>query len=443
MRDLRVRPPDKEATTPRPGHDAFADDPASGVPTDPDLHGQRARRRRRALGAGLVALGLAAGFAAVLVWTGEAMPLARSVWWLFDPPPPVAVGVTPAADTVDVRLDAPVRVTAEHGHLTKVEVVAGDGEKLKGKLLHEGRRWQSDAPLQPGTNYTVRWSAVNLQDKPKRNTTGFSTLTPDGELEIVSRLPLDGETVGVGQPIILGFSQPVENKEAVERALTVTNSKNPVGAWSWFGDDQIRYRPAQYWPAYSTVDVTADLAGLDAGGGVWGVENWSLDFEVGAKQISTVDVTTHTMTVEVDGEMVREMPMSAGRPGWDTQNGVHLVMEKVGSMVMDSASFGMAGLYTQAVDYAVRLTNSGEFVHAAPWSVGDQGSSNVSHGCINLSTDNAGWYFEMAQRGDLVEVVGSDKPPEQTDGMIAWNQSFTDWNQGSALPDMPRAIQPV
>lgn len=449
MRDLRSDPLDKEATK-RPDNDPLAEVitgelPDLGLPDPEEVERQERRRHRRGLllRAGLPTLAVAAVAAGLLTWTEAGRSVGRSAVWLVNPPPPVQVGVSPAKGAEDVRLDAPVRVKAEHGRLTEVEVVGEDGKRLAGKLSPKGHRWESTRPLQPGTRYTVRWAAVNAQDTPRRDRTGFTTLTPDAKLEVASVLPVDGETVGVGQPIVIGFSQPVENKEAVEQALTVTNTKHRVGAWHWTSDDQVRYRPAQYWPAHSKVRLTADLAGVDAGGGVWGVKDWSLSFDVGAKQVSTVDVTTHTMTVEVDGEVVREMPMSAGRPGWDTQNGIHWVMEKFDFMVMDSATFGMPGLYTQPVSYATRISGDGEFVHAAPWSVGDQGSANVSHGCINLSTDNAGWFFEMAQRGDIVEVVGSPEPPQPTDGVIEWNQSFVDWSEGSALSDAPSSTQPI
>ena len=82
---------------------------------------------------------------------------------------------------------------------------------------------------------------------------------------------------------------------------------------------------------------------------------------------------------------------------------------------------------------ATLLTRSGEFIHAAPWSVGSQGSANVSHGCTGMSTDQAAWLYAMTRRGDVVEYTGTDRPMTLDNGFGDWNATWRDYRAGSAL----------
>jgi len=251
-------------------------------------------------------------------------------------------------------------------------------------------------------------------------------------------MPLDGETVGVGLPIGVWFSQPVADRAAVERRLQVTSSKPVTGAWHWFADDEVHYRPRSYWPSGARVTLRARLAGTDAGRGVWGVADRTIRFRIGERRVSVVDVTTHRMKVVSGGRTLRVLPVSTGRERYPTTNGVHFVIEKTPVKLMDSSTVGIPrdspGGYYQRVAWSVRISNSGEFVHAAPWSTGAQGRANVSHGCVNLSTANAAWFFRLTRRGDVVEVRGSPKRPGSSFGVADWNMSWTRWLAGSALP---------
>jgi lipoprotein-anchoring transpeptidase ErfK/SrfK len=251
-------------------------------------------------------------------------------------------------------------------------------------------------------------------------------------------MPLDGETVGVGLPIGVWFSAPVADRAAVERRLEVSSSKPVTGAWHWFADNEVHYRPKAYWPSGSKVTLRARLAGTDAGEGVWGVADRAIRFSVGERRISVVDVRTHRMKVTSGGRTLRVLPVSTGRERYPTTNGVHFVLEKNQAKVMDSSTVGIPrngpGGYYQRVAWSVRISNSGEFVHAAPWSTGSQGSANVSHGCVNLSTANAAWFFGQTRRGDVVEVRGSPKRPGRSFGVADWNMSWSRWLAGSALP---------
>ena len=308
---------------------------------------------------------------------------------------------------------------------------------LAGELEDDGRTWVSTGPLAPATRYKVVAEAVEDAGAPTRRRSTFTTLRPRAELR-AAVMPLDGETVGVGLPIGVWFSQPVADRAAVERRLQVTSSKPVTGAWRWFADNEVHYRPRSYWPSGSRVTLRARLAGTDAGRGVWGVADRTIRFRIGERRVSVVDVRAHRMKVVSGGRTLRVLPVSTGGERYPTTNGVHFVVEKTPVKLMDSSTVGIPrgspGGYYQRVAWSVRISNSGEFVHAAPWSTGSQGRANVSHGCVNLSTANAAWFYRLTRRGDVVEVRGSPKRPGASFGVADWNMSWRRWLAGSALP---------
>jgi lipoprotein-anchoring transpeptidase ErfK/SrfK len=350
---------------------------------------------------------------------------------------PVRLTVTPRNRATRVALDAEARVVADSGRLRAVRVTGAGGKRLEGELAEDGRSWASSGALAPATRYRVVAEAVDDAGTPTRRQSSFTTLTPRAELR-AAIMPLDGETVGVGLPIGVWFSEPVADRAAVERRLEVSSSKPVTGAWHWFADNEAHYRPKAYWPSGSKVTLRARLAGTDAGRGVWGVADRTIRFTIGERRVSVVDVRTHRMKVTSGGRTLRVLPVSTGRERYPTTNGVHFVLEKNPVKVMDSSTVGIPrngpGGYYQRVAWSVRISNSGEFVHAAPWSTGSQGSANVSHGCVNLSTANAAWFFRLTRRGDVVEVRGSPKRPGNSFGVADWNMSWSKWLAGSALP---------
>jgi lipoprotein-anchoring transpeptidase ErfK/SrfK len=350
---------------------------------------------------------------------------------------PVRLTVTPRNKATRVALDAEARVVADSGRLRAVRVTAAGGKRLEGELAEDGRSWVSSGALAPATRYRVVAEAVDDAGTPTRRQSSFTTLRPRAELR-AAIMPLDGETVGVGLPIGVWFSEPVADRAAVERRLEVSSSKPVTGAWHWFADNEAHYRPKTYWPSGSKVTLRARLAGTDAGRGVWGVADRTIRFTIGERRVSVVDVRTHRMKVTSGGRTLRVLPVSTGRERYPTTNGVHFVLEKNPVKVMDSSTVGIPrngpGGYYQRVAWSVRISNSGEFVHAAPWSTGSQGSANVSHGCVNLSTANAAWFFRLTRRGDVVEVRGSPKRPGNSFGVADWNMSWSKWLAGSALP---------
>ncbi|GFG53653.1 hypothetical protein CQY20_23590 [Mycolicibacterium agri] len=206
--------------------------------------------------------------------------------------------------------------------------------------------------------------------------------------------PGGGEVVGVGAPIEITFAEPVSNRARAEQSVAITSSDTPTGQFSWLSDRVLQFKPDQFWPAHSPISVTA--------GG------FSTSFETGAKVVGIADIDAHTFTVKIDDEVVREMPASMGKAKFPTPKGTFTAMSKEKTVIMDSRTIGIPLSdpegYKLTVKDAVRITSGGVYVHSAPWSVGSQGYANVSHGCINLSPDNAAWYFDTVRVGDPVIV---------------------------------------
>jgi lipoprotein-anchoring transpeptidase ErfK/SrfK len=201
----------------------------------------------------------------------------------------------------------------------------------------------------------------------------------------------------------------------------------------------VHFRPSTYWPANTKVTLDADLYGVDFGDGVWGEKDRAVSFTIGAKHVSVADAGAHTLTVSDGDQVVQSYPMSAGSNANPTRNGPHVVLQTYDDITMDSSTFGLAvdapGGYRSDVKWATRISNNGEFVHGAPWSAAQQGSSNVSHGCINLTDERAEWFLHFSQPGDVVEVVNSIGPTlSAVDGDIYdWAIGWDDWKAGSAL----------
>ena len=353
------------------------------------------------------------------------------------PTPSAAPVVTVAPqDGETVALGSEVAVSVANGTLTAVSVSDNDGGDVVGALDPSAHSWTSTGALSPATRYLVTATAIDSRGLTTERSSSFTTEAPPKVLG-VKIAPLEGETVGVGMPIIVYFSAPVVNKAAVEKALTVDMSQPVLGGWHWYGTEELHYRPMQYWPTGEQVTLHANLQGVDAGNGVWGTENRTLNFTVGDSHISTVDATTHLMTVVVNGVVARKMDVSTGRDKYPTTSGVHLVLEKSPTVIMDSATVGIPkgspDYYYETVAWDIRISWSGEYVHAAPWSVSEQGRQNVSHGCVNASPADAKWFYGLSLRGDVVTVTGTPRPLQSGNGWTDWNLSWPQWVAGSAL----------
>ncbi|GAA2072909.1 Ig-like domain-containing protein [Actinomadura alba] len=348
---------------------------------------------------------------------------------------PAVLTFTPANGTQKVAPDTGTIVKVTDGKLTQVTVADAKGRKAAGSLAADGRSWRTRWTLAPATTYTIDARATGEDGKQVAGKASFSTLTPARRLES-GMSPLDGEKVGVGMPVQLLLSQPVTDKDAraaVERSLEVKMSQPVEGAWSWVSDREVQFRPREYWATGQRVEVIAHLAGVKAGDGLWGVKDRSLQFTVGERHITKVDAKKHEATVTEGGKTVRTIPVSLGKPGDDSYSGIMIAQEKNPAMVMDSATTGNPGEYRTPTKWNVRMTYSGTFFHSAPWSTGAQGNSNVSHGCVNASPENARWFYDFTRRGDIIEVTGTTRKLRFGNGPTPWAKSWDEWLKGSAL----------
>ncbi|MBC3763510.1 L,D-transpeptidase family protein [Quadrisphaera sp. RL12-1S] len=355
--------------------------------------------------------------------------------------PPVRVSLAvdgvDAAAAGDVTSTRPVvRPTVSGGALQSVVVTAADGTQVAGASAADGA-WSPAEALDRGASYTAVATAAGAGEgaggQPVSARLSFTVAGAD-QVAGVKMMPLDGEVVGVGMPVALIFAVPVPvaDRAGVTGAVSVS-TKAPdgsavEGAWRWVTDSEVHWRPRVYWPAGTAVSVKAPMTQVRVGGR-WGSSDRAADFSVGDAHVSTADTDSHQMTVRVNGAVARVIPISAGRedadPAFVTRSGVHLVLEKHADFLMDGRTVGQD--YATQVKWATRIANSGEFVHGAPWSVAAQGHRNVSHGCLNVSDANAKWFFDLSRRGDVVEVTGTDRAMELTNGLGDWVLSWEQW----------------
>ncbi|TNM45188.1 hypothetical protein FHP29_04475 [Nocardioides albidus] len=341
-------------------------------------------------------------------------------------------------EAADVSVDKVVRVRAEKGTLTSV-VLRSKAGRVEGEIRGDGARWVSSAGLEPGTRYRVRAVARNAEGKEVQRVSTFTTQALSLEQQTYASIaPLQGETVGVGMPVVVNFDLPVTDQASFEKHMTVTSTPAQAGSWFWVSSREAHWRPQSYWQAGTKVSVDVAVNGVSAGAGIYGQEDRKVDFEIGAAHVYKVNARTHQMKVFENGRLLRTLPITTGKEGFTTRSGVKVIMEKYAQKRMNSETVGIARGSAEAYDiddvkWAMRITSSGEFIHAAPWSVGSQGRANVSHGCTGMSIDNAAWLYSMTRRGDVVEYVGTDRAMEPGNGWGDWNVSWPDYVAGSAL----------
>ena len=349
--------------------------------------------------------------------------------------PAATLAVVPAANAAAVAPADPVKVTATGGTLTSVSV-AGSGGAVKGALNPDKTVWTSTDKLGFGARYTVSAVATNADGQKTTTTSAFTTARATRTV-FPAVSPLNGMTVGVGMPIRVYFENPVTDRKAALARMKVTTSVPTVGAWRWFSATEVHWRPKTYWKSGTKVALDTDLRGVSLGAGTYGSVNADrhVAFTIGASHVSIADAKTHRMKVWINGKLTKDFPASLGKevPGRFTHNGVHVVTDKKASMTMDSTTFGLAldaGGYRVPVRFATRISNGGEFVHSAPWSVAQQGKENVSHGCVNLAPANAQWFYGISQPGDVVQVTGTPVPLTGKDTDIPdWTIPWSQWGE--------------
>jgi lipoprotein-anchoring transpeptidase ErfK/SrfK len=327
-----------------------------------------------------------------------------------------------------------VAVRASGGTVHAVTVRSAGGQAVAGTLSADHRSWHSSWTLAVSAQYSVTATAVNAAGKTVTKTSSFRTLAPTNTFQIKIS---EGyrQTYGVGMPVQLTFSQPITDKAAVQRSLQLTSSKPVVGAWSWIDDEHVDFRPREYWPANTRVSFDGHLNGVQGAPGVYGAADLTQSFSIGASLIVVASTATHHMQVYADGKLRYDWPISTGTPGDDTPNGTYLTIDKGNPVEMkpDDIAPGQPGYYDLQVPWSVRFTWSGDFLHDAYWSVGQQGSTNVSHGCVNMPPADAQLYYTMELPGDPVTITGSPAAGKAGDGWTDWFESWAQWAQGSAL----------
>ena len=341
------------------------------------------------------------------------------------PRPAAALSISPADGSRDVATTAAVTVTPAHATVTGITVTLA-GRPVAGEASHGGTVWHSRWALHTSSTYRVTATGRSGSGQPVSAVSAFRTITPPGTLGVHI---LEGyqQTYGVGMPIVLTFSRPVTRKAAVEKALELTTSRRVVGAWSWDGGQSLCFRPRDYWPQNTRVRFTGHFDGVQAAAGVYGVADLKQDFRIGPSLIVTLSTRTHYLKVWYRGKLLGHWPISTGRPGYDTPNGTYLTLEKGNPVRMVGAGYDLL------VPYSVRFPWSGMYIHAADWSVAQQGVDNVSHGCVNLSPAHAQIYYGLASAGDPVTVTGSPAAGTWGDGWTIWFWSWQRLLRGSAL----------
>jgi lipoprotein-anchoring transpeptidase ErfK/SrfK len=343
----------------------------------------------------------------------------------------VRLTISPRDGGRRARPERGISVHALSGTITSVVATGGGGE-VAGHLLHHATVWRTRAPLRTDTSYVVHATASDADGRSVTKTIRFRTLKPT-RIEDTTIFEGHGQTYGVGMPITLTFSTPVVNKRGVERALQLRTSRPVVGAWYWDGDSTVSFRPRSYWPSGTTVRFTGNLDGVEAAPGVYGVHTLRQSFRIGRSLIAVASTTTHRVRIYLDRRLFGDWPISSGKPGDDTPNGTYLTIEKGNPVEMKGPGYDLI------VPWSVRFTWSGDYLHDAYWSVGEQGFTNVSHGCVNLSPANAETYYNLAVPGDPVTITGSPRAGTWGNGWTFW---FLTWRQllaGSALHKAVRA----
>ncbi len=336
------------------------------------------------------------------------------------------VGVSPAA---------PMTFQVEDGKFTNVSLLTPEQKPVSGTLAADGRSWATTEPLGYGRTYQLVAEAVGLGGATT-STMSFTTTSPDNKTKPYL-IPGEGEVVGIGQPVAIQFDENIPDRKAAQEAIKITTEPAVEGAFYWVNNREVRWRPEHFWAPGTKVTIDVNVYGKDLGDGLYGADDIHSNFTIGDAVIFTADDATKQVTVEKNGQVIRTMPTSMGKDSTPTDNGIYIVADKHREIIMDSSTYGVAvnspDGYRTPVDFATRISYSGIFFHSAPWSVGQQGYSNTSHGCLNLSPENARWVFENAKRGDITIVkntVGGTL--SGVDGLGDWNIPWSEWKAGNA-----------
>jgi lipoprotein-anchoring transpeptidase ErfK/SrfK len=344
--------------------------------------------------------------------------------------------VSPAADATGVIAVTPVKYTSEDPENTTVTVTDTAGKEVEGTLDKDSKIWTPATALAWKTKYTVTVKGTEAEGKSGTTTSTFTTMAKPSKLIRVTSFLGDGNTVGVGMPLIIKFSRsiPESYRDDVERRMTVTATPAQEGVWHWISATEVHYRPKVYWQAQSKVFYKVQLAGVPLGSGYYGKSDLTVDLKIGRSFVLTVSNKTKKMTVKQDGKVINTIPVSLGKASTPSSSGTMLIINKQRHTIFDTTDeLGPVEGYKTPIDYAQRITWSGQFIHAAPWSEGKQGKVNVSHGCVNVSEKMGAWLFSRTMMGDPVTVSGTEQKLKNGNGWTDWNMSWDEYKKGSYL----------
>jgi lipoprotein-anchoring transpeptidase ErfK/SrfK len=372
------------------------------------------------------------------------------------PPPapvPAQIALFPQNSASSVNPAVPVTVTAGDGTLAAVTLTSSDGASVPGQLSTDGTSWTASGQLGYKRTYTLSAEAVNVAGVKTTETAQFSTASPNNlTMPYLNTrggaAMVDGATYGVGFVIRVHFDEEITNKAAAENALVVTTTPPVVGGWFWIDDTDALWRPEAYYPSGTKVTIDANLYGVEVGPGLYGQASKSASFTIGRKNFALADDTTHMVQVYWDDVLQRTMPTSMGKGGYITgsggqqisfftPSGTYTVLDQSNPVLMSSASYGLPinapGGYSEYISWATRITTDGIYLHELDSTVPEQGHSDTSHGCLNLNHDNATWYYQNAQIGDVVQIVHTGGAPGAQWQNADWSLTWPQWQAGSAL----------
>ncbi|MFB7942852.1 L,D-transpeptidase [Streptomyces sp. NPDC004779] len=357
------------------------------------------------------------------------------------------IRVSPEDGSRAVPPEGPLEVRVDSGRLERVSVTqVADGRRsaVAGEVSADGLRWRpaEGSRLALAAKYSVDAVALDAHGRRSARHTTFTTVVPESRF-IGYFTPENRSTVGAGMIVSFGFNRPIENRAEVERAIRITSDPPVEVVGHWFGKERLDFRPARYWAAGTKVTVELGLRDVEGAPGVYGIQRKTVGFTVGRSQVSLVDAAAHTMEVRRDGRVLATLPITAGAPKTTTYNGKMVVTELYDVTRMNGATVGFGGEYDiKDVPHAMRLTESGTFIHGNYWADPSTfGSANVSHGCVGLrdvkgggADTPAGWFYDRSLVGDVVEVVNSrDREVAPDNGLGGWNLDWDGWKAGSAL----------
>ncbi|MEU1751063.1 Ig-like domain-containing protein [Micromonospora matsumotoense] len=399
--------------------------------------------RRRMLAAGVLAAALA--LTSACTGSGGDKPSSWQGGGEENAPKATATITEPKADATDVPASTGIVFTAKDAKDTTVALTDAAGKAVEGKLAADGKSWLPSGTLEYGEKYTATVTATGEDGKPATATSAFTVMAkPDKQVRVTSFLG-DDQVVGVAMPLIVKFGRavPEDYRDDVQRRMTVTSTPAQEGVWHWVSPTEVRYRPKEFWQPGTTISYQVRAGGLPMGGGWYGRSDLTVDVKIGPSVVMQVDNKNKRMTVSKDGKVVKTILVSLGKKSTPSSSGTMVVIEKLRKTVFDTmAELGPEEGYRTKIDYAQRLTWGGEFIHAAPWSEGQQGSTNVSHGCVNVSMKDGAWLFANTKIGDPITVKGTERKLQNGNGWTDWNMSWDQYVKGSALPYEPDAGQP-